>query len=79
MVESKPYRPPEGNAPKKLTEKNKGQEPNSNKYRGTNTQTKYQGTDTKANTDFKVWCSDLEGYIFYLGTISSEKFTRKMN
>ena len=41
-------------------------------------QTKTQGQELKAETDFKGRCSDLEGYIFNIGLITSDKFARTM-
>ena len=78
MVDSKSSRTPEENESMKLTKKNKGQEPNSKKYRGKNTQTKFQGSDPEYDTELKGLCSDLEDYIFYLGTRASEKLFRTM-
>ena len=40
--------------------------------------TKTQGPELKAETDFKGQCSDLEGYIFNIGMISSDKFASTM-
>ena len=38
-----------------------------------------QGPELKTETNFKGWCSDLEGYIFDLGLLSSEIFVRTIN
>ena len=59
MVENKRSCPPEEIESNKSTEKNKGQEPKSKKYKGNNTQTKYQGTEPKDETNFKGCYSDL--------------------
>ena len=75
---SEPYLTPEINKLKKLTEKNKGQSPRSNKYRGKKTLNKYQGPEPKADTNFKGQCSDLEGYIFNHEPRSLETFSRTM-
>ena len=40
--------------------------------------TKNQGPELKYEIDFKGQCSDLEGYIFDLGPIASDKFYRMM-
>ena len=78
MVGSKPFCPPKVNESKNLTDKNKGQSPNYNKCRGKKTQTKSQDSNPEAETNFKGRVSDLEGYIFNLGTRASEKFSRAM-
>ena len=79
VVESKPYRPPEGNGLKNSTDKDRGQALKSNKYRGKKNWTKYQGPEPKAETNFKGRCSDLEGYIFKLGLRASKHFSRTMD
>ena len=38
--------------------------------------TKTQGPDLKADTNFMVWCSDLESYILNIGPRASDKFSR---
>ena len=48
------------------------------RYRGKKTRTKNQGPELEDETDFKGRYSDLEGYIFYLVPIISDKFTRIM-
>ena len=63
VVETKLYGPPEVNKPKSLTDEHKGQSTKTNSYRGNKTWTKTQGPELKANTDFKGWYNDLEGYI----------------
>ena len=78
MVETKPYLSPEVHQSKDLTDKNKGQAHKSKNYRGKKTRTKYQGPQPETQTDFKGWCSDLEGYIFDLGLRVSDKFARTM-
>ena len=78
VVTTKLFRPYEVNWFKNLTGGNKGQASKSNKYRGNKTWTKSQVPYPKAGTDFKGWCSDLEGYIFNLVLRSSEKFFRTM-
>ena len=78
MVKSEPSCPTEVNESKNLTNENKGQSPNSKKYRGKKTWTKYQVPDPKYDTAFNVQCSGLEGYIFDLGPRSLEKFAKTM-
>ena len=75
MVESKPPRLPEGNEYKVSTDGNKGQDPNPKKYRGNKHQNK-PTPEPKAETDFRGWCTDLEGYTFDLGSRAPEKFAR---
>ena len=53
-------RPPEGNALNILTYRNKGNPPKPKKYRGKKHQNK-PSSDTKTETDFQGWCTDLEG------------------
>ena len=77
MVESKPsINLKEISWRNQLTKK--WQAPKSNKYRGKNTWTKYQVLEPKSKTNFKVWCSDLEGCIFDLGPRASDKFYSMM-
>ena len=78
VVKTKPSLPPEVNDSNNLTEKNEGQVPKSNNYRGKNTRDKSQVPDTKSNTNFKGRCSDLEDYIFGLGLRALGKFSRTM-
>ena len=61
------------------TDENKGHAFKPKRYRGEKMQTKTQGLEIKANTNFKVKCSGPEGYILDLGLIDSDKFTRTMN
>ena len=76
MVNSKPPRSHEGNESKGFNNKSKGQASNTKRYRGDNIWNKNQRIELKANTDFKGRCSDLEGYVFNLVPISSDKFAR---
>ena len=78
MVGSKPFCPPKGNESNKPNDKNKGKSPNSNKYRGKKTRTKYQGPYPEDETNFKGWCSGLEGYLYDLGTRVPVKFSGMM-
>ena len=78
VVETKPFRPPELNESKNSTNKKKVQAPRSKKYKGKKDRTKYQCPEPKVETDFKVWCSDLEVYIFDLGPRASDKFSMTM-
>ena len=77
MVKSKPSRPPEGNESKISTDGNKGQYSNPKKYRGKKPRNK-PSPGPEAETDFQVRCSDLEGYNFDIGPISSDKFAWTM-
>ena len=61
MVESKSSCTLKVNKLKNSTGKTEGQATKYKKYRSKKTQTKSQGTETKAKTDFKGRCSDLEG------------------
>ena len=61
MVKTKPSWSPEVNESKVLTDKNKGHATNIRSYRGKKRENKTQGTELKAKTDYKGWCSDLEG------------------
>ena len=74
MVNNKPSCSPEGKKLKNLTKKNKGQSSKPNRYRGKKMGTKTQGPELEDETNFKGWCSYLEGYILNLGTISSDNF-----
>ena len=78
MVKTKPFRRPEGKKSKNSTGESKGQAPKSNNYKGKNTREKSQGTDTNAKTNFKGWCSNLEGHIFDLGLRYLEFFSQTM-
>ena len=78
VVENKPSHYPEGNQSKNSTVNNKGQESKPKSYIGKKTRTKTQGTELKSNNDFKGWCSDLEDYIFDVGSRASEKLARTM-
>ena len=60
-----------------MTDINKGQAKKYNKYRGKKTRTKPHGKYLEAETNFKGWCSDLEGNIFDLGPRAPDKFARK--
>ena len=61
VVETKPSRPTEVNESKNLADKNKGQSPKSNKYRGKKPWDKSQSPYPESETIFKVRCSNLEG------------------
>ena len=76
MVETKPFRYPEENNSKNLIDKNKGQASNTKRYICKKTRTKTQCLEFEAETDCKGQCSDLEGYIFDIGTRALKKFTR---
>ena len=77
LVESKPSLPPEGNELNIQIDGNKRQVSKPNKYRGKRTWDK-PSPDTKADTDFQVRCTDLEGYTFDLVPIASKIFSRTM-
>ena len=77
MVKSKPSCRPEGNVLKILTDGEKGQASNPNKYRGNKPRDK-PSPDPKSKTEFQGRCTDLEYNIFDLGPRASNKFTRKM-
>ena len=72
MVESKPSHPPEGNEQKIPTDRDKGKttSPRSTKVRSLQ---KKPILETKAKTDLQVRCTDLEGYIFHIGSRASGK------
>ena len=76
MVKTKPPRYPEENESKNSTYRQKGQAPKIKRYQGKNTQTKIKGPELKAETNFKGWCINLEGYIFDLGPRASDKFDK---
>ena len=78
VKKKKPSRSPEVNESKKLTDKKKLQASNPKRYRGKKTRTKTQGSELESNTNFRCRRSDLEGYIFDIGPIASDKFARKM-
>ena len=75
MVKSKPSRTSEGNELKILIGGNKGQSPNTKKYRGKKTLNK-TGLEPEAETDFQGRCTDLEGYVFYLGPRAPKELER---
>ena len=77
MDKSKPYRPPEGNELKIMTDKKKGKASTTNKYRVKKPKNK-PSPYPETETDFQGRCTDLEGYTFDLGPIASEKFARTM-
>ena len=79
VVETKSSWYTEGNESKVSTEKNKGQPFKPNSYRVKKTQTKTQGPELEADTDFKGQCSDLEGYIFDHGPRALDKLSRTIN
>ena len=78
MVVTKKSHYHEWNESKNSTDENKVQAYNTKRYRGKKTRTKIQGPELKADNYFKGWCSDLEGFIFNLGPIASDKFSRTM-
>ena len=78
MVKNKPPRYTEGNKSNNLTDKNKGRASKPKMYRGKNEQNKPQGPKLNAEKNFKSQCSDLEGYIFYIGPRASNKFAMMM-
>ena len=67
MVESKSSCTLKVNKLKNSTGKTEGQATKYKKYRSKKTQTKSQGPERKAKTNFKGCWNDLEGYIFDLG------------
>ena len=78
MVKTKPSRFPEGNELKNLTDKNKVKAPRPKRYRGKSMWIKTQGPELKSKTNFKVWCSGLEGCIFDIGPRALFKFASTM-
>ena len=78
VVKTKPYRSPEGNGLKNFTHEHKTQSSKPKRYRGKKTQTKTQGLEIESETNFKGRCSDLEVYIFNLGSKAWNKFARTM-
>ena len=78
MVKSKPYRPPEVNELKILTNGNKVQASKPKKYIGKKQPQNKPILEPKTDTDFQGRCTDLEGYNFDLGSRTSEFFPRKM-
>ena len=77
MVESKPYRPPEGNELNIPTDGNKVQASNPKKYIGKKLQNK-PILEPKTETEFQGRFTDLEGYTFDLVPRASENFSRTM-
>ena len=77
MIESKPSRTPEGNESNILTDGNKGQSSNPNKYRGKKPRNK-PSLEFEDETDFQGRYTDLEGYIFDLGPRVSNKSAQTM-
>ena len=67
MVESKAHRYPEENDSKGSYDEIKWQAPKTKRYRGNKTWTNNQGPELKADTDFKGWCTNLEGDVFDIG------------
>ena len=78
MVESKPFRPPEGNELKIPTDRNKVQVSKPKKYRGKKQPRNKSSLEPETKTDFQGRCTDLEGYTFDLGPIASVKLYRTM-
>ena len=78
MVESKPYRPPEGNELKIPNDGNKGQVSKTKEYRGKKQPQNKSSLEPETETDFQGRCNDLEDYTFDLGPRASDKFARKM-
>ena len=78
MVKSKPSRPPEGNESKILTDGSKGQSFKPKKYRGKKQPRNKSSLEPENETDFQVWCTDLEGYTFDLVPRASDKLVRTM-
>ena len=60
------------------TEKRKGQVYKPKLYTGKKTQTKTQGLDLEADTDFKGRCIHLEGYVFDIGMRALYKLAKMM-
>ena len=77
-AKTKPYRSLEVNKYNNLTDKNKGKASNPKRCIGKKKWTKTQGPELEAETNFKGWCSDLEGYILDLGPRALDKFARTM-
>ena len=75
MVKSKPSCQTAGNELKIPTDRNKGQSSKPKKYRGKKPRNR-PILNSKDETDFQVWCTDLEGYTFYLGPRAPETFAR---
>ena len=78
MVESKSYRPPEGNELKIPTDGNKEQVSKPKKYRGKKQPQNKSSLEPETETDFQGRCTDLEGYTYDLGQRASDKFSRTM-
>ena len=78
MVESKPFRSPEGNELKIPTDRNKVQVSKPKKYRGKKQPRNKSSLEPETETDFQGRCTDLEGYTFDLGPRASDNFARTM-
>ena len=70
------YHTLEGNVLKNLTDGNKGKSSKTKKYKSKKLQNKPR-PEPKSETEFKVQCTDLEGYIFDLGSRASDEFPQK--
>ena len=77
MAEEKPSRQPDVNVLQNPTDRNKGQDSKTKKYRGKKPQNK-PIPNTRPKTDFNGRCTDLEGYIFDLGPRTSYKLAQTM-
>ena len=69
---------PLGNESKVSIDESKKQASNPKRYISKKTYTKNQVPELEADTDFKGRCSELEGYVFNIWMIESEKFASKM-
>ena len=78
MVKNKPYGSPEGVESKGSSEENKGRAYKPKNHRKNNTGRKNQGQEIEADTNFKCRCSDIEGYVFDLGSRALYNFYSTM-
>ena len=78
MIKNKPSCSPEVNESENFTIKTNGQASKTKRNKGKKMWTKTEGTELKAETKFKVQCSDLEGYIFYIEPRVSETVASKI-
>ena len=66
VVKIKSSQSSEGNELKDSIDKSKGRASKPKSCKGKKTQTKTQDPELRADTDFKGWYSDLEGFVFDL-------------
>ena len=78
IIKTKPSWSPDVDESKCSTDEIKRQASKPKIYRGNKMQTKIQGLEIEANTNFKVQWSVSESYIFNLRPRASDKFTRKI-